>query len=132
MQSVTLDEISEGYIPKFIKMDIEGQEINAVKGGQTTIIKNRPIIATEYGTYIEEDRQWQYNFFKNQNYIFLDLFGDEFTECEWVNQRQCYWNRFLVPAEYALHIPKFKRTLNVLYSIFNLGNYQDFIWDNDV
>ncbi len=120
MQSITLDEISEGYIPKFIKMDIENQEINAIKGGQNTIIENRPIIAMEYGTYPEEDREWQYNFFKNQNYTFLDLFGDKFTEKEWAVDRQYYWNRFLIPSEYDFHIYEFKKNLKVLYSIFNL------------
>ena len=129
MTSVTLDDISKGYQPKFIKVDVEGQEINVVKGGQLTIIKNRPIIATEYGPrlYSQEDKKWYYDFFKNQNYIFLDLFGNEFTEDEWLNHHQRYWNRFLIPEEYSYIIPTFKSNLNVLYSLFNLDDYEDFL-----
>ena len=40
MESITLDELSQGYSPKFIKIDIEGQEINAIMGGQETVLKH--------------------------------------------------------------------------------------------
>jgi hypothetical protein len=86
MESITIDEISQEYCPKFIKLDVEGEEINAIIGGQDTILKHRPIIATEFGAwgYSQNDIDWYYHFFKNNDYMFLDLFGDEFSEIDFV------------------------------------------------
>lgn len=128
MESVTLDEISQGYSPKFIKIDIEGQEINAIKGGQETVLKHRPIISTEFGAseYSQNEIDWYYYFFKSNNYIFLDLFGDEFSEIDFVKNHQHYWNRFLIPSEYAHIIPIFKNNLKVIYSLFNLDDNEIF------
>ena len=128
MESITLDEISQGYSPKFIKIDVEGQEINAIMGGQETILNHRPIIATEFGAwgYSQNDIDWYYHFFKSNNYLFLDLFGDEFSEIDFVKNHQHYWNRFLIPVEYAHIIPIFKNYLKVVYSLFNLDDNENF------
>ena len=128
MTTVTLDEISNGYCPRLIKIDIEGQEINAIRGGQQTITKCRPLISTEFSGwgYSYDDMKWHYDFFKEQNYLFLDLFGNEFADHDWLKYHQRYWNRFLIPAEYSNVIPMFKSNLKVLYSLFNLDDDEDF------
>jgi FkbM family methyltransferase len=128
MESITLDEISQGYCPKFIKIDVEGQEINAIIGGQETVLKHRPIIATEFGAseYSQNDINWYYHFFKSNNYLFLDLFGDEFSEIDFVQNHQRYWNRFLIPVEYAHIVPIFKNNLKVIYSLYNLEDNENF------
>jgi FkbM family methyltransferase len=41
----TLDNILAGYKPTFIKMDIEGAELDALKGGCNTIKVHRPVLA---------------------------------------------------------------------------------------
>jgi FkbM family methyltransferase len=128
MESITIDEISQEYCPKFIKLDVEGEEINAIIGGQDTILKHRPIIATEFGAwgYSQNDIDWYYHFFKNNDYMFLDLFGDEFSEIDFVQNHQRYWNRFLIPAEYAHIIPTFKNNLKAIYSLYNLEDNENF------
>lgn len=40
-----LDDILNGDFVSFIKMDIEGAELNALKGAEKTILKHRPILA---------------------------------------------------------------------------------------
>jgi FkbM family methyltransferase len=42
---VAMDEVLEGFAPTFIKLDIEGAEIEALKGGEALIRKHRPRIA---------------------------------------------------------------------------------------
>lgn len=45
IQCVAIDEVLHGFNPTFIKMDIEGAEIEALKGAKNTIIKNHPYLA---------------------------------------------------------------------------------------
>ncbi len=45
MEVVTIDEIIDGRKIDFIKMDIEGAELHALRGGIKTIQKNRPALA---------------------------------------------------------------------------------------
>lgn len=45
IQCVAIDEVLQGFKPTFIKMDIEGAEIEALKGAQVTIQKYHPQLA---------------------------------------------------------------------------------------
>jgi len=45
IQSVTIDNILPGFDPSFINMDIEGAELEALKGAKYTIIKSCPDLA---------------------------------------------------------------------------------------
>lgn len=45
VESVPLDEILDNCIPTFIKMDIEGAEIDALKGSKRIIQKTSPVLA---------------------------------------------------------------------------------------
>jgi len=45
IKAVKLDDILDGEEATFIKMDIEGAELNALKGAEQTILKNRPKLA---------------------------------------------------------------------------------------
>lgn len=45
IQCVSIDELIKGIKPTFIKMDIEGAEVNALKGAKETIRKYRPQLA---------------------------------------------------------------------------------------
>lgn len=40
IEAVTIDSL--GFNPTYIKMDVEGEEIAAIKGGKETILKNKP------------------------------------------------------------------------------------------
>lgn len=45
IQCVAIDDVLKGFHPTFIKMDIEGAEIEAVKGAKETIMKYHPQLA---------------------------------------------------------------------------------------
>lgn len=45
IQCTSIDNALDGFNPTFIKMDIEGSEIEALKGAKNTIIKNHPELA---------------------------------------------------------------------------------------
>ncbi|PHV71352.1 FkbM family methyltransferase [Sporanaerobium hydrogeniformans] len=45
IQCVAIDDVLKGFKPSFIKMDIEGAEVDAIKGCKNTIIENHPQLA---------------------------------------------------------------------------------------
>lgn len=45
IQCVAIDDVLQGFNPTFIKMDIEGAEMNALKGAKKSIIASRPQLA---------------------------------------------------------------------------------------
>lgn len=45
IQCVAIDDVLQGFKPTFIKMDIEGAELEALKGAKHTIVENRPQLA---------------------------------------------------------------------------------------
>ncbi len=54
---VTLDEILADARPTYIKMDIEGSELDALAGAQNTIKKNIPVLAI--CSYHRQDHLWR-------------------------------------------------------------------------
>jgi len=42
------DQLPEGYVPSLIKIDVEGGEYSALKGGYETLARDRPLLAVEY------------------------------------------------------------------------------------
>lgn len=54
---VSLDEVLANLKPTFIKMDIEGSEIDALNGAQDTIRNNLPVLAI--CSYHQQDDLWQ-------------------------------------------------------------------------
>ena len=47
-----------------IKLDIEGNEFNAIRGGKDTILKYEPLITIELSTYNFNNQSYNFNFFK--------------------------------------------------------------------
>jgi FkbM family methyltransferase len=43
------DVLPEGYVPHFIKVDVEGGELGVFRGGVDTLRKNKPVIWFEHG-----------------------------------------------------------------------------------
>ncbi len=54
---VTLDETLGDLVPTYIKMDIEGSELDALRGAQRTISANLPVLAV--CSYHRQDHLWQ-------------------------------------------------------------------------
>jgi FkbM family methyltransferase len=87
----------------YIKMDIEGGEIDCLRGGMNFIKKFRPIISVEYGypSYSKYDNSvvTLYELAEQMEYFVFDLFGNKVEDIEeWKNIcDSIYWDYFLVP-----------------------------------
>lgn len=89
----------------YIKIDVEGGEIDCLLGGRETITRHRPYISVEYGRpgyapyrYAPETLFLVASDF---GYVVSDLFGNLIeTRAEW--EKICdfsYWDYFLLPGE---------------------------------
>lgn len=89
----------------FIKMDIEGGEIDCLKGATETIAKFRPLIATEYGfgsySVYNHNKFTLFEFAKGIDYVLYDLFLNslELREDWDFACDNVYWDFFMVPKE---------------------------------
>lgn len=106
----TIDSIlkKESRRCSFIKLDVEGAEYAALRGGARVLGHDRPLIIFEdgrqgrseqYGYQVED----VYNFFRDQKYSLLSILGHYFTDC----QDYCrwnVWNTIAVPDESLLRI----------------------------
>ena len=77
INQIKLDDylLDRNIIPNFIKIDVDGYELNVLKGLQDTINKYKPIMVVE-----TNDSEEVLQFLKNCNYKLLDLNLKEF-EC---------------------------------------------------
>lgn len=83
-----LDNIPFDRPIRFMKLDLEGGEYNALLGGRQTIARHKPIIVLEnHGD--ETANQYRYSkedwflFFEGLNYSLIDLFGRMFDRNAW-------------------------------------------------
>jgi len=53
IQGITLDQLCEERIPNLIKMDIEGAELQALKGGKQLLRNKNTVIIAELHTFME-------------------------------------------------------------------------------
>ncbi len=102
----TLDaELGDAPRIDFIKIDTEGHELSALRGGGKVIARTRPIISAEYGkpTYslygltAESLHDWT----EQAGYQISDLFGNIVrSREEWLYVcDRSYWDYFLIPKE---------------------------------
>ena len=57
IQCVSIDEALPGFKPTYIKMDIEGAEIDALQGARRTIEEHRPSLAIS--AYHQPEHHWE-------------------------------------------------------------------------
>jgi hypothetical protein len=78
----TLDELLVNFAPTFIKMDIEGAELDAITGAQKLIGKSSPILAI--CMYHRQEHLWKIPLliqsFSNQYKFFFRRYADECWE----------------------------------------------------
>jgi FkbM family methyltransferase len=91
----------------FIKMDIEGAELNAMLGGERLIARSRcPIVfensrasaAADY-VYSREDF---YSFFRRNNYKLYDIFGFDYGDDDW-HVGNIGYQFFAIPSEKPIY-----------------------------
>jgi FkbM family methyltransferase len=102
----TLDRITARLSEvSFIKIDIEGGEIDCLGGGLQTLKRLRPVLSVEYGfpsySAYGHTKDTLFNFATSQDYLLYDVFLNPLkTIFEW--RSACdylYWDYFMVPVE---------------------------------
>lgn len=89
----------------FIKIDVEGAEMDVLEGGRGTIQRLRPLLAVEYGSpgFSVYGRQPGdlFDLATSLNYVLMDLLGHPCTDRDaWLALVDAYyWDYLLVPAE---------------------------------
>lgn len=93
----------------FVKIDVEGAEIDLLRGATAFLRKYRPYLSIEYGapSYAAygNDKRTLFDLADANGYVCADLYGniidevDEWTRlCDWA-----YWDFLLVPLEKRVH-----------------------------
>lgn len=113
MEEITVETMPLDHFSKdlrsvsFIKVDAEGGEIGCLESGRKTILKNRPLIALEYGepgySAFGLSKRSLYDLAASFGYVIGDLFGGLCdSPAEWdIVCDLCYWDWYLVPQEYT-------------------------------
>lgn len=85
----------------FLKLDIEGAEMNALRGGRRTIEKLRPVISFEQDQFSPQyfGYSWQdlVGYFDSLQYEIYDLFGIRYTDPDMFHQC-AVWDFVAVPV----------------------------------
>ena len=102
VRATTLDAFIKSIDPYFIKLDLEGGEFPALKGGAALIQRSRPVIAFENGlAYSGEAYRYTedefFSFFKQINYVVLDFAGQIVEPLHW--RTGLLWQFLAVPQE---------------------------------
>ncbi len=109
--SITLDDYCNQYNlkPNFIKLDIEGAELNAILGAKTIIDKYKPIVAIEAWEYAIEKGDFKkiYDFFSKHSYSCYQLAKDfkliQINSHKWDFDRRFY-NIIFIPSRNNLKL----------------------------
>ncbi|KTS11875.1 FkbM family methyltransferase [Methylobacterium radiotolerans] len=96
-----------GHLPAvaYIKMDIEGGELNALSGAAQLLRRCRPIVSVEYGwagySAYGHAQDSLYQFAESHGYICADITGNLIDDAStWLAVSDCVtWDFFLVPQE---------------------------------
>ena len=84
IETTTIDqELSKKDLSNFIviiKLDIEGNEFNAIQGGKDTILKYEPLITIELSIYNFNNQNYNFNFFRKfLNDFKYKVYDDKFV-----------------------------------------------------
>jgi FkbM family methyltransferase len=87
----------------FIKLDLEGAEMDALRGGRRTLERLRPVVAIEQDQFSPQyfGYTWDnlFDYFASLRYEIYDLFGLHYTEAAMFHQC-AVWDFVGLPAEY--------------------------------
>jgi len=104
---VSLDSLDLGFKVDYIKIDVEGGEIDVLEGARGVLARDRPILSVEYGysSYSVYGHRAEdlYNLAAKNSYVLSDLFGNLYSNVDsWL---QCvdryYWDYLMLPRERA-------------------------------
>ena len=110
VQCERLDDQAQIHRCDFIKIDVEGAELDVLQGGRQFLARHRPLVSIEYGypAYSVYGREPGDLFDKAQEigYVVTDLLGQPFlSRSDWLLAvDRYYWDYLLVPQERAAQV----------------------------
>ena len=79
VRTIRIDQLPDANSYNFLKFDIEGEELNALKGAEITLKNNKPCLAIS--TYHQPSHHWEIlnylSSFKDQYSFFLRVHGEQ-------------------------------------------------------
>lgn len=123
IQTITIDQISNAYNLKYIKIDAEDEDMNVIIGAKNTISRCRPIIASEWSVFFDKEKQSEcYDFFINQEYHCIDLFGQVMNKDLFVGNDYTFHNRFFIPKELESFLTEYTYTISRFFVLLGLNS----------
>ena len=100
----TLDDWNLPYAVDFMKVNVQGAEVDVLRGGREFLSKNRPIVSLEYGeagySAYGCDPMTLYEVAVENGYVLVDLFGNTIEREDWpLVVDTYYWDYLLFPEE---------------------------------
>jgi len=100
----TLDEWNLPFAVDFMKVNVQGAEVDVLRGGRAFLCKNRPIVSLEYGELgypaYGYDAMTLYEVAVANGYALVDLFGNTIGQGDWpLVVNEYYWDFILLPEE---------------------------------
>ena len=77
IETISIDEMLDGQRASYIKMDIEGAEMEALQGAHDTINKFRPKLAIS--VYHKEDDLWNIPYYLHEKYPWYKFYLRHYT-----------------------------------------------------
>lgn len=105
VEVVALDDAGDVTGVSFVKIDVEGAELEVLAGARRLLARDRPLVAVEFGypaySVYGHSAGDLYHFARGQGYTPTDLLGHPFADyAEWMlGVDRYYWDYLLVPDE---------------------------------
>jgi FkbM family methyltransferase len=89
---------------RFVKIDVEGAEMNVLHGATAVLEHYRPIVSVEYGRpaygAYGHDTFTLFDFAEQHGFVMYDIFANRLGRKEWALAcDSVYWDYFMVPTE---------------------------------
>lgn len=104
-------ELLDSYVDEvpgltYVKIDVEGGEMDVLQGGRRLIDAHRPYLSVEYGkpgySVYGHSLFTLFDFSQTIGYVMYDIFGHRLGRSEWpMSCDSICWDFFMVPAEHV-------------------------------